>query len=1088
MSAEAPARLVVSAASALRLDAATTFLASLRIGTEVLLVGASRAAADDLARAIGAAAGATFGLHRLSLSQLAARLAAPALADRGLAPATSLGGEAATARALFDAERAGGLAYLAPLAGSPGLPAAVAATLRELHEAGVAATALADLPATGRDLAALLPAFTRELAEAAVADRAALLALATEAVRAGVAPAGFPLVLLDVPVTTRAEAAFVSALLARAPTALVTVPAGDDTTLAQLPPLPREDLGEAGDGALVRLRRHLFDVAEPPTGAPDGAVVLASAPGEGRECVEIARLILLEARRGVPFDAIAVLLRAPEAYAPLLQPALDRAGIPAYVARGARRPDPAGRAFLALLACRAEGFSARRFAEYLSLGQVPALDEHGAPPERVGWAPSDDELLAPEPPLPTERESQDPASDGDGPVDGGSLRAPWRWEELLVEAAVIGGRDRWARRLAGLGRELARQVEALRAGEPESPRAELVRREITNLGHLTRFALPVIDALAALPDRAPWSAWLDALAALAPRVLHRPERVLAVLTELSPMGAIGPVTLDEVQRVLLPRLTTLEGEPPRHRHGRVFVGTPADARGRVFTVVFVPGLAERLFPERPREDPMLLDRLRVALGVDAGLPTQERRAREERLLLRLSAGAARERLILTYPRLDVSEGRARVPSFYALEVARAVTGRIPDVDTLEREAGDVFSARLDWPAPADPVDAVDDAEYDLAVLGALFRSPDPRAGRGRARYLVTRRGPLGRVLRSRYRRWRSPWTPADGLVDPAPEARAFLEAHRLGARPYSLSALQRFAACPYQFLLGAILRLEPRREPVAIERLDATTRGSLVHQLLAELLRRLAADGLLPLTSERLPAAEAALEETFERVRDAAREELAPAIPRVFEDETNALRAEVRLVLRSMADAARHWTPVHFELGFGLPGRAGLDPASVNDPVTILDRYPLRGAVDLVERRVPPGTGLRVTDYKTGRNRTMDGLVVGHGEVLQPVFYSLAVEQALGEPVTEARLWFCTERGGYAERIVGLNPYTKGLAGILLTCIDGFLERGFLPPAPRKDACTYCDFREVCGPREEFRLTRKDPAKLDLLLDLRTLA
>ena len=52
---------------------------------------------------------------------------------------------------------------------------------------------------------------------------------------------------------------------------------------------------------------------------------------------------------------------------------------------------------LALLACAAEGLSARRFAEYLSLGEVPDEDAEGAPPaapppgDRV--APPDEEAL-----------------------------------------------------------------------------------------------------------------------------------------------------------------------------------------------------------------------------------------------------------------------------------------------------------------------------------------------------------------------------------------------------------------------------------------------------------------------------------------------------------------------------------------------------------------------------------------------------------------------------------------------------------------------------------------------------------------------
>ena len=57
--------------------------------------------------------------------------------------------------------------------------------------------------------------------------------------------------------------------------------------------------------------------------------------------------ILQEARDGVRFDDIAVVLRAPADYVGLLEDAFDRAGIPGWFERGARRPHPAGRAFLA---------------------------------------------------------------------------------------------------------------------------------------------------------------------------------------------------------------------------------------------------------------------------------------------------------------------------------------------------------------------------------------------------------------------------------------------------------------------------------------------------------------------------------------------------------------------------------------------------------------------------------------------------------------------------------------------------------------------------------------------------------------------
>ena len=107
----------------------------------------------------------------------------------------------------------------------------------------------------------------------------------------------------------------------------------------------------------------------------------------------------------------------------------------------------------------------------------------------------------------------------------------------------------------------------------------------------------------------------------------------------------------------------------------MLVGTPQAARGRRFRVVFVPGLAERIFPQRLREDALLLDARRAELG--ARLPVADTRAEDERLQLRLAVGAAGDRLYLSYPRLELAESRPRVPSFYVLDVMRATTGAHP---------------------------------------------------------------------------------------------------------------------------------------------------------------------------------------------------------------------------------------------------------------------------------------------------------------------------------------------------------------------------------------------------------------------------
>jgi CRISPR/Cas system-associated exonuclease Cas4 (RecB family) len=789
-----------------------------------------------------------------------------------------------------------------------------------------------------------------------------------------------------------------------------------------------------------------------------------------------------------------VLLRAPQLYGSPLEGALRRAGVPAWFARGTSRPDPSGRAFLALLDCALENLSARRFAEYLSLGQVPPLDAAGAPPvDRAVWVAPEDELLGPAAEsAAAERAAGEaataetaaaetaPEPDADDhPVVEGTLRAPWRWEQLLVESAVIGGKERWSRRLSGLEAEYRARLARLREEEPDSPRAAAVERDLRNLEHLRRFAMPVIERLTALPQRGTWGEWIAALETLAPMVLKRPERVLTVLAALRPLDVVGPVALDEVRAVLSGELTTLAERPPADRYGRVFVGTVEQARGRSFEIVFLPGLAERIFPQKPREDPILLDALRRDLG--AGLATQDERGRRERLLLRLAVGAARRRLHLSYSRIEQAEARPRVPSFYALEVARALTGRVPEPQRMEREAAAAAGARLAWPAPDDPARAIDEVEHDLAMLRGLLTSGEAR---GRARYLLELNDALARSLRTRWARWHRRFTEADGLVRVTDGTREALVAARLGARPYSASALQKFAACPYQFFLSAICRLEPRPEVAPVVELDPATRGHLFHRVQADAMRALAAEGRLPLDADALDAARATLDRTLDGVAEQYREELAPAIQRVWQDEVESMRADLRMWLEQTAATHADWQPIAFELAFGLRRDPANDPRSVETEVVLPEAYRLRGIVDLVEQR-RGASDLRVTDYKTGRDYTKRNLVVGGGEMLQPVIYGLAVEHLLGARVVESRLYYCTRAGGFSERRVPLTGEARGRGVEVLGLVDRAIAAGFLPPAPRARACGICDFRDVCGPHEEIRVKLKDQARLEELRALR---
>src|SRR3954466_1148677 len=183
MPSTSPVQILQSSEASVRLRAAREWLTP-RVGHGALVVSASRGAADDLVRAVAAVCGAAAGVHRFSFAQLAARLGAPILAARGIAPATVIGSEAVAARATFDSRQDHELTYFDNVAGTPGFPRALARTFQELAMAGVDSGALQDLSLGGSDLARLLRGFDEYFDSVSAAGRAAIFRAACDGVAA----------------------------------------------------------------------------------------------------------------------------------------------------------------------------------------------------------------------------------------------------------------------------------------------------------------------------------------------------------------------------------------------------------------------------------------------------------------------------------------------------------------------------------------------------------------------------------------------------------------------------------------------------------------------------------------------------------------------------------------------------------------------------------------------------------------------------------------------------------------------------------------------------------------------------------------
>lgn len=1123
----------VSGSIEARLDRVRSFLTAQPAGREVVLLGPSRGAIDDVVRSIVREKGALFGLHRKTLAGWAVELAAPKLAHEGRAVAPPLTIDAALLGAIRKSLDAGELQHLVTeergeaVVTAPTFPRALLATLLDLRAAGVTPAAIHAHAAGGArlgDIARLLARFEEELATKSLADAACVRLTATACAEDAALAREAPVVAFDVTVRTAADEAFLSALLRLSRKALVVIPFGDKRAIracreAGVEPRSIDDVQAS---SLARVRRYLFEPDVGSRAAPDETVELLSAPTQAHEATEVVRRIVAS---HVPLDEVAIVLPSRRTYATHVENALRRAGLKGWFSFGTRRPHPAGRALLALLGWKLDRYSAKRLAEYLSLGQVPDATA-AAPVGQDVFAPivdedlgrfgegepasdPDDEDVDDAPPT----ELAEPAADAEpteapGAPRFGALRTPHRWEAVVGESGTRAGlaeagRAYYARRLRAFVATRGRERDAVAREDAGSPVIARLERDIRDAEGLLAFVDPLLAELDAMPDVAPFQEWLVRLERIAALGLRTPAPVVASLRELRPFeGAVR--SLGEVVEALRPRLADLERPRLKIRYGRVFVGAPHDLRGRSFREVYALGLTERVFPARLREDPLLFEEDRLALS--PLLPRNDDRASDERLALLLVAGAARDRLVLSYPRMDAEVARPRVPSFYALDVLRAVTGALPDVDEMLVEAQQRSDVRLDWPAPREPDRALDVFERDLAELRALAPR-DKDARRGRARWLLEDNPFLASALRTRWRRvHKAHFYEADGLVAPGSYVARELAARSLKERPYSPSALQHYAACPLRFFFFSVLGLEHKEPREEVETLDPITRGELFHDVMARFLHALRARRTLPIPTSAIDDALRLLEELFAReARDVAAR-IEPTVPRIFEADRDAVLDDLSRVVRDEFVRSAPFTPAFADLAFGLGavGRPHRDPRSVVDPVCLPRGYLLRGAIDSVEVS-QNGLELRVTDYKTGRapttptgeDRSSAFFVTGGGEVLQPILYALAVEALRGsvfheqQKVVASRLFYATKRGAFAERSVAIDDGSRAQGMAVLEAIDAALVGGFLPAFPREDACKLCEARPCCSPdvgantREKRPRSTDDRAHVERLLELR---
>ena len=753
------------------------------------------------------------------------------------------------------------------------------------------------------------------------------------------------------------------------------------------------------------------------------AIEIVAAPGEEREVREIARVILGHVEAGGRLDEVGILLRQPAAYLAAVRDVFGAAGIPYTLGTApAVGETRAGRSLRLLAEVRRSDFARAAVMEFLAFADLRP---------RPGTSPAE-------------------------------------WERLSRQAGIVGGAREWRERLDRLGRRLAPVADAAADDDDEDGRARRAG-DRDALGALRRTAQVLLRGLSRLPDPAPPEALVDAFTRTFRRLVRTsPEAELALgaLARLRELGAVdAAVPLEEFWTLLEAALAAPSAPGPAPGPGRVFVGELGVGLGIEFPLTIVPGLVEGGFPAAPRQDPILLDAERRQL---TGLPLAEEARGLERVRFALAVGSGARRVVLTYPRIDAESGRPRVPSFLVLDLLESVTGQRHDFQTLQAFPG--WRTVPLHPAPPSARERPLDAREWLVTRALAARS----APESLLRQLPGARRGLEAI---RAREGTDALTVYDGLLGRGVE---------LGAEPLAPTALERYASCPFRFLLERVYRLEAVEEPDRILMIDPRDRGDLVHTVLEATFRHLAESGSLPLTRERLPAAREALDAAFATACAEAERRGLTGLPALWAGEQARLREELRSALEAESDDRAGWRPVLFEVAFGIerPGRPDETTAPLVYTLPDGSTLVLRGQIDRIDVS-SDGRRARVLDYKTGKlrsPRTPDRLA--KGRALQLPVYRLAAETLLaaGGPadVEEAQYYHVIgpdagmrvrfTRAGWAARRADFDR--------VLTTIVGGIRAGRFFQRPGACARGPCAFDLACGAERArwAEAKRADPA------------
>lgn len=671
---------------------------------------------------------------------------------------------------------------------------------------------------------------------------------------------------------------------------------------------------------------------------------------------------------------------------------------------------------------------------------------------------------------------------------------------------IAGGRSSWLRRIEGrlslISQELHSSDDDSAAArfEDEKEMLEKARADITALGALLRrfaspmtppeFKLHVVRLLEELrvvggilvgqtsdPDRLE----IDA------RAYQKFMRFLDEFLQILAIEGKGnePLRLSFYTDRLRQTIAEVRYNV-RQKYGYgVYVTSMDETRGLHVDIMFIAGLVDGEFPPVYRPE------------IFFSSPRQESKERyhlrEHRYLFYQAATNFTEHLFLTLPKNDGD--KTLVPSSFLESLRNVITLDDPGEELVGRCSRLVYSEDelLRFAGEQYGRDGGDCSHlYEKVLLSAELRQTLDHMRIA--------------ISAEQNRLNGSPLPAYDGQMSGqlGVEARKTLEAFR--DRVFSVTQLESYGRCPFQFFADRVLRLHA--VPDVEEGLTPMERGGILHEILYEFFseRR----------DNRLPPLSRTTDEEFQR---ATGRMLAIAKRKLDELNVSELfwdidkekilgTANRKGVVQEFLEAERNreveTVPTYFEVAFGsaVDEKKNTDPTLTYPKVMKLNGVLLRGRIDRIDVGKECFT---IIDYKSS-TRVAGRREIDLGMSLQLPIYLNAVERILAE--TDAK-GFTGAAGTYyllqspvREKLgIGnaefngkafpkmwksrqLLPNAAELRSIInqaVAFVNDYVDniaRGNFPVKPKRpeEVCTYCDFKTICRIQLQRDVNAGNPA------------